>query len=108
MAGRDARSAQLGDRDLDPQLFVEARRLVVAQPCFGDHEVDSAIDYRLIAAERSPEELRDADVEVGKEVGVEHHPLRVALAVADAQLAGEGLRPLVLAGTRILCGGHRQ
>src|SRR6476659_131883 len=92
IAGGDARPAEAGDSDLEPQLLVEVRRLTVTEPCFGDHEVDAPVDDRLVATQRRPKQLGNGDVEVGEKVGVEHDALRVALPVADAQLAGEGGR----------------
>ena len=55
----------------------------------GDDRVDAALDHLQPGADRGAPELREGDVEIEQVVGVEDDPLRVALAVADAQLVDE-------------------
>ena len=75
---------------MDRDHVVEARGRAEAEVRLADHDVEAALDHRLPAADRArAPQLGDGVVEVGQVVRVEDDPLRVALAVADAQLVDE-------------------
>ena len=75
----------------DRDHVVEARGRAEADVRLRDHDVDpAALDHRVPAPHRArAPQLADRVVEVGHVVRVEDDPLRVALAVADAQLVDE-------------------
>jgi hypothetical protein len=71
------------------QLVVEARGRAKAQVRVRDDSVDALLHHLLPRADRRPPQLREDDVEIQQVVGVEDDALRVALAVAHAQLVDE-------------------
>ena len=80
----------LRDPRVDRDQVVEAGGRAEADVGLADDDVDAALDHRVPAADRArAPQLGDRVVEVGQVVRVEDDPLRVALAVADAQLVDE-------------------
>src|SRR5947209_6746323 len=55
----------------------------------GDHGVDPPLHHLQPRPDRLAPQLCEGDIEVEEIVGVEHDPLGIALAVADAQLVCE-------------------
>src|SRR5207253_9426973 len=70
---------------LEVDLLVESGRTEEADPGFRRDHVRARLDHVVVPADRLAPELGDDHIEVREVVRVEDDPLRVALAVADAE-----------------------
>ena len=85
------RRPQVHDARADRDQIVEASGGTEADVGLPHDHVDPLLHHAFPAADRAcPPQLGDRVVEVRQVVRVEDDPLRIALAVADAQLVGEG------------------
>ena len=86
---RDRRRAKTRDPCRQLQLVVETCRRVEYEIGLRDNRVDSALDHLLPRPDSRTPQLCEGHVEVEQVVRVEHDPLRVALAIAHAELVYE-------------------
>src|SRR5271165_3308872 len=90
--GRDRGAPETGDQGAEVEEIVEAGRGPEVDVGVGHDRVDSTLDHLHPRPDAGPPQLGEGDVEIHQVVGVEDDPLRVALAIADAQLMDEGRR----------------